>query len=141
MITSILSSCGVLGCRARRCLKQWTKPATATLVTGALSDIGRSRADLISENALLRQQLIVLKRQVKRPQLANGDRIRLVLLARCTQFWKRALFIVQPETLLRWHRDLFRRYWRQKSRNKMHESDDSYGGTPIGEGNIKVHKG
>ncbi len=98
MITSILSSCGVLGRRARRYLKQWTKPVAATLVTGALSDIGRSRADLIAENALLRQQLIVLKRQVRRPQLTNGDRIRLVLLARCTQFWKRALFIVQPET-------------------------------------------
>ena len=121
MITSILSSCGVLNRRARRYLKQWTKPATATLVTGALSDIGRSRADLISENALLRQQLIVLKRQVKRPQLTNGDRIRLVLLARCTQFWQRALLIVQPDTLLRWHRDLFRRYWRQKSRNKNRE--------------------
>ena len=62
MITSILSSCAVLGCRARRYLKQWTKPTTATLVTGALSDIGRSRADLIAENALFRQQLIVLKR-------------------------------------------------------------------------------
>jgi len=86
MINSILSSCGVLGRRANQRLKQWTKPATATLVTGALSDIGRTRADLISENALLRQQLIVLRRQVKRPQLTNGDRIRLVLLARRTQF-------------------------------------------------------
>jgi transposase InsO family protein len=39
-------------------------------------------------------------------------------LARCTQFWQQALLIVQPDTLLRWHRDLFRRYWRHKSRNK-----------------------
>jgi transposase InsO family protein len=78
----------------------------------------RSRADLIAENVMLRQQLIVLKRQVKRPQLTNGDRIRLVLLARCTEFWQQALLIVQPDTLLRWHRDLFRRYWRRKSSNK-----------------------
>jgi putative transposase len=118
MITSILSSCGNLGRRAKQYLKQWTKPATATLVTGALSDITRSHADLIAENVMLRQQLIVLKRQVKRPQLTNGDRIRLVLLARCTQFWQLALLIVQPDTLLRWHRDLFRRYWRHKSRHK-----------------------
>jgi putative transposase len=67
---------------------------------------------------MLRQQLIVLRRQVKRPQLTNGDRLRLVLVARCTQFWQHALFIVQPDTLLRWHRALFRRYWRHKSRHR-----------------------
>ena len=55
---------------------------------------------------------------MKRPQITNGDRIRLVLLARCTRLWQQALHIVQPDTLLRWHRDLFRRYWRRKSRNK-----------------------
>jgi putative transposase len=99
-------------------IKQYTKPLTVELVTGALSDTTRSRANLIAENALLRQQLIVLRRQIKRPRLTKADRIRLVLLARCTRFWKQALHIVQPETLLRWHRDLFRRYWRRKLRNK-----------------------
>jgi putative transposase len=58
---------------------------------------------------------------VKRPQLTNGDRLRLVLFARCTEFWQQALLIVQPDTLLRWHRELFRRYWRRKSRNKSRE--------------------
>ena len=110
MMTSILSSCGNLGRRTKQHLKQWTKPATATIFTGALSDLTRSGAHLIAENLMLRQQLIVLNRQVKRPQLTNGDRIRLVLLARCTQFWQQTLLIVQPDTLLRWHRDLFRRY-------------------------------
>jgi len=61
---------------------------------------------------LLRQQLIVLNRQVKRPQLSNPDRFRLVLLSRFTTFWKQALHIVQPDTLLRWHRELFSKYWR-----------------------------
>jgi hypothetical protein len=70
---------------------------------------------------MLRQQLIVLNRQLKRPQLTDFDRIRLVLAARCTQFWQQALFIVQPDTLLRWHRDLFRRYWRRKSKNKRRQ--------------------
>ncbi len=65
-------------------IKQWTKPVTTGLVSGILSDTTRSRVDLIAENALLRQQLIVLRRQVKRPQLTQIDRIRLVLLARCT---------------------------------------------------------
>jgi transposase InsO family protein len=122
MITKILSFCSKLGRRAKQRLKQWTKPVSASLVTGALSDVSRSRTDLIAENLILRQQLIVLKRQVKRPQLTNGDRLRLVLLARCTQFWQQALLIVQPDTLLRWHRDLFRRYWRHRSRHKKRQS-------------------
>jgi putative transposase len=118
ILTSILNSGKKLGGWLKQALKQWSRPATATLATGALSDLTRSRAGLIAENAMLRQQLIVLKRQVKRPQLTNGDRSRLVFLARCTRFWKQALHIVQPDTLLRWHRDLFRLYWRYKSRNR-----------------------
>jgi putative transposase len=99
-------------------IKGWMKPTTVTLALGALADLSRSKADLLVENALLRQQLIVLHRQVKRPQLTNGDRFRLVLLARCTKFWNHALHIIQPDTLLRWHRDLFRLYWRHISKNR-----------------------
>lgn len=98
--------------------KRWTKPSTASIAAGALTDMTRSRADLIAENAMLRQQLVVLMRQVKRPQLTNGDRIRLVLLARAIRYWQYALHLVQPDTLLRWHRDLFRLYWRRKSRKR-----------------------
>jgi putative transposase len=46
---------------------------------------------------------------------------RLVLLARCTRSWQQTLHIVQPDTLLHWHRDLFRHYWRRKSKNKKRE--------------------
>jgi putative transposase len=99
-------------------IKGWMKPTTVTLALGALADLSRSKADLLVENALLRQQLIVLHRQVKRPQLTNGDRFRLVLLARCTKFWNHALHIIQPDTLLRWHRDLFLLYWRHISKNR-----------------------
>ena len=89
MIERILNFWKNLGSRVKQHLKQWTKPVTTTLVTGTLSDMTtRSRADLIAENAMLRQQLIVLNRQMKGPQLTNGDRIRLVLSAHCTQFWK-----------------------------------------------------
>lgn len=56
---------------------------------------------------------------MKRPLLTQHDRFRLVLLARFTRFWKQALHIVQPDTLLRWHRDLFRFYWRLKSKRKQ----------------------
>ena len=99
-------------------IKQWTKPVIPALVAGILSDTKRSRADLVAENALLRHQLIVLRHQVKRPQRTPADRTRLVLLARCIRFWQQALHIVQPDTLLRWHRDLFRLYWRRKSQKK-----------------------
>ena len=97
----------------------WIKPTTVVLALGALADLSRSKADLLVENALLRQQLIVLNRQIKRPQLTNGDRIRLVLLAMCSRFWHQAIHIIQPDTLLRWHRDLFCLYWRYMSKNRM----------------------
>ena len=99
-------------------LKHWAKPATLSLISGVVSDLNRSRSDLVVENALLRQQLIVLHRQVKRPLLTQHDRFCLILLTRFTQFWNQALFIVQPDTLLHWHRDLFRLYWRLKSKRK-----------------------
>jgi len=48
-------------------IKLWTKPATSVLIIGLLSVLARSRTDLVVENALLRQQLIVMNRQIKRP--------------------------------------------------------------------------
>jgi putative transposase len=44
--------------------------------------------------------------------------VLLVLLARKLSSWKQALMIVQPDTLLRWHRDLFRWFWKPKSRSR-----------------------
>jgi hypothetical protein len=79
MIIRILSSCGNLGRWAKQRTEQQTKPATATLITGALSDMTRSRAEPMAENVMLRQQLIVLRYQVKRPRLTNDDRLRLIL--------------------------------------------------------------
>ncbi len=108
-------------------VKHWTKPATSILIIGILSDLTHSRTDLVVENALLRQQLIVLNRQIKRPQLTNPDRFRLVFLSHFTKFWKQALHIVQPDTLLRWHRELFGMYWRKKSQGKPKISAETIG--------------
>ncbi len=94
----------------------WTTPDTTSLLLGTLTDISRSKSELVEENALLRQQLIILRRQVKRPACTKTDRILLVLLARMVRTWKQALFIVQPETLLQWHRLGFKLYWKYKSR-------------------------
>jgi hypothetical protein len=65
---------------------------------------------------LLRQQLIVLRRQIKRPTCTTTDRLLLVLLAKAVRTWRQALYIVQPETLLRWHRQAFRVWWKRKSK-------------------------
>jgi transposase InsO family protein len=116
MIPDLLLSWLFLLASINKLIKQWTRPTTFPLGAGALTDLARCRTDLIVENALLRQQLIVLNRQVKRPQLTNSERIRFVFLARFTKYWHQALHIVQPDTLLRWHRDLFRLYWRRKSK-------------------------
>jgi transposase InsO family protein len=86
-----------------------------------MADLGRSKSELMAENALLRQQLIILRRQVKRPACSKTDRVLIVLLARVVRTWKQALFIVQPETLLRWHRELFRLYWKHRSKASSHE--------------------
>ena len=74
---------------------------SSTLPLSTLADLSRSKSELVAENALLRQQLIILRRQVKRPACTKTDRLLLVLLARVVRTWKQALFIVQPETLLR----------------------------------------
>ena len=118
MIKTIINSLKRFISRVKQHIKQRTRPATTSIAFGSLSDATRSHRDLIIENAMLRQQLIVLNRQVKRPQLTQRDRLGLVLLARLTGFWQQALRIVQPDTLLRWHRDLFRGYWKRKSKPK-----------------------
>jgi putative transposase len=94
----------------------WTKPNTSSLMLGMLTDLARSKSELVAENALLRQQMIILRRQVKRPACTKWDRMLLVLLARIARSWKQALVIVQPETLLRWHRQGFKLYWKYTSR-------------------------
>ena len=103
---------------AKRLLRRWTKPDSHGLVLNTALDLTRSKPELVLENILLRQQLIVLTRQVKRPALSWRDRSLFVLLASKLPTWKQALVIVQPDTVLRWHRDLFRWLWRRKSRSR-----------------------
>jgi hypothetical protein len=78
----------------------------------------KSKSRLAAENAALRYQLIVLQRRVRgRVQLTNGDRLFLVMLYRWFPSVLKAITIIRPETLVRWHRAGFRRYWRWKSRS------------------------
>src|ERR1700716_2290977 len=78
----------------------------------------KSKSQLEAENAALRHQLILLKRRGGgRVQLTNGDRLFLVQLYRWFPSVLKAITIIRPETLVRWHRAGFRRHWRWKSRS------------------------
>ena len=78
----------------------------------------KSKLRLEAENAVLRHQLIVLRRKLRgRVQFANSDRWFFVQLYRWFPSIRQVLTIVRPETLLRWHRAGFRHYWRWKSRS------------------------
>ena len=70
------------------------------------------------ENFALRHQLGVLQRSVPRPRLSRWDRILWVWLSRVWVGWRSSLAIVQPATVLAWHRRGFQLYWRWKSRAK-----------------------
>ena len=107
--------------RADQHFKAWTRPATDNAVTGIAADLLRPRYELIAENAFLRQQLIICQRQIKQPQLTQHDRRLLVLLASRIRGWKHALMLVTPTTLLSWHRQGFRLFWRWKSRPVVRE--------------------
>ena len=74
-----------------------------------------SRATLQLENIALRQQLAVLKRERPRPCLRPLDRLFWVFFSRLWPRWKDALVIVKPETVIGWHRQGFRMFWKWKS--------------------------
>ena len=91
----------------------------------------RSKSRLEAENAALRQQLIVLRRKMKgRARLTNNDRWFFIQLYRWFPSILEVLTIVQPETLVRWHRTGFRCYWRWKSRSR--------GGRPLIEADLRA---
>jgi hypothetical protein len=78
----------------------------------------KSKIQLEAENAILRHQLIVLERKIRgRVRLTNSDRLFFIWLYRWFPSMLDALRIIRPETLMRCHRDGFRRYWRWKSRS------------------------
>src|SRR5215471_14071885 len=78
----------------------------------------KSKSRLEAENAVLRRQLIVLRRKVRgRVHFTNSDRLFFIQLYRWFPSVLNAMTIMRPETVMRWHRDGFRHYWRWKSRN------------------------
>src|SRR2546425_4679763 len=82
-----------------------------------VASLFKSKSRLEAENAALRHQLIVLQRKVRgRVPFTNNDRLFFVQLYRWFPSVLKAVTIIRPETLVRWHRAGFRCYWRWKSR-------------------------
>ena len=100
-------------------------------VLAVLASPFKSKSRLEAENAVLRHQLIVLRRKVQgRVRLTNNDRWFFIQLYRWFPSILQVLTIIQPETLVRWHRAGFRCYWRWKSRPR--------GGRPQIETNLRA---
>ena len=74
------------------------------------------RTSLVAENLALRQQLAVFNRKIHRPQLRRRDRFFWVILSQLCKNWREFLIIVKPETVIKWHRQGFKLYWRWKSK-------------------------
>ncbi|MEO7037810.1 MAG: integrase core domain-containing protein [Polyangiaceae bacterium] len=86
-------------------------------VLGLVADLFRPRRLLLAENVLLRQQLLVLRRQVKRRKLSALDRAVIVGASAITSTWRETVLLVKPDTILRWHRQAFQRFWRWRTRH------------------------
>ncbi len=82
-----------------------------TLAVQALRAIFRSREKLLIENLALRQQVAALKKERPRPVLDDVDRAFWIALRASWPGWASRLVIVNPDTVAKWHRDRFRRYW------------------------------
>lgn len=71
-------------------ISRWTKPAMHHHALNTIVDLARSKPQLLAENLLLRQQLVVLNRSIKRPRFTCADRSLMVLLSSILQNWKKA---------------------------------------------------
>src|SRR5581483_2710299 len=115
-----LGSSVALFCFVRfdRLLRRWSDPVPTSIWSGALQDLTPSKSQLMLENALLRHQLVILQRQSKLPHFTSADRFWFLVLASRLKDWNDALVLLQPETLLRWHRAGFYLFWKHKSNTK-----------------------
>ncbi len=88
------------------------------IVVRTLRSLLRTQHELALENLVLRQQVAALKLRHPRPRLTDADRLFWVVVYRVWPKWRSALHVVQPATVVRWHRQGFRYYWRWKSRRR-----------------------
>ena len=79
----------------------------------------KSRTQLQLEIVYLRKQLEILTRTSPKPRFRPSDRFFFRVLTSIFSSWKRTLLIIKPETVIRWHQQGFRLYWRWKSRSAL----------------------
>src|SRR5436309_11782810 len=90
------------------------------LLLSLLGSAVRDREALVAENLLLRHQLTVLTRPTrKRPRLRSRDKQFWVVLRALRRDWRRHLVVVRPESVIRWHRQAWRLFWRWRSRGPL----------------------
>jgi putative transposase len=89
------------------------------MVVRALALALRGHGELVLENLALRQQLAAVHRTT-RCRLRSRDRLFWIALARSWRNWRTALIVVQPDTVIRWHRDWLRRRWTRRSQQRPH---------------------
>jgi putative transposase len=105
-----------LGEGTAKAIRAALRPRPCPIARGLATDLLRTRAELVAENALLRQQLVVAARKVRRPLFRRHERAAVALLTAALPRWKDAQLLVQPETVFRCHREGFRLLWRRPSR-------------------------
>ena len=87
-------------------------------IAAFIHSLFKSRRQLTLENLALRQQLAMLKSSVRRPRVSPADRLFWILFSKYVDGWRSMLHALHPNTVVRWHREGFRRYWTWKSRRQ-----------------------
>ena len=81
----------------------------------AVCALFRSRTKLLADNVILRQQIIVLKRVTPKPRFKTRDRLAFAVMTKLFPTILSAVTLVRPETVIRWHRSIWRLIWRRRS--------------------------
>lgn len=92
-----------------------------------VSLFGKGHHGVALENLALRQQLSIYKRKQKRPRLVGRDRWFWITLSLVWKGWRRVLLVVHPDTVARWQRQRFRRYWSRLSKKPGRTGTGSFG--------------
>ena len=88
------------------------------LAAAFLLSLLKSRRRLVLDNLALRQQVTMLRQSVKKPSPSMADKLFWILFSRYVDGWREILHGLHPDTVVRWHRQGFRLYWRWKSRHR-----------------------
>jgi hypothetical protein len=101
------------------------------LLVAAVRAAFLARTELVVENLALRHQLSIFVHCGRRPRVGVADRVLRVTLRRVWARWSEVLLFVRPETVVRWHRAGFRKYWTWLSHHRRRERRPSIDGVSL----------